>query len=113
MVERLEALVKGSELHNVELFIFTDNTTVEYAHYKGNLSSPRLFDLVMRLHNLSFGGDIRLHVIHIAGTRMIECGIDGLSRGLMNKGVMQGRSLLELQKTALEQSPKLLEWVQS
>ena len=64
-MDQLEGLVKKGELKNAELFLFTDNTTVEYAYYKGNSSSPRLFNLVMRLHKLAFGGDVVLHVIHI------------------------------------------------
>ena len=68
----------------------------------------------MQLHKLAFGGEVVLHVIHIPGTRMIECGIDGLSRGLLNKGVMQGHSLLDfipLGKTALERRVRGLDWV--
>lgn len=35
-------------------------------------------------------GDLILHAIHISERRMIECGVDGLSRGMANEGVMKG-----------------------
>jgi hypothetical protein len=52
-------------------------------------------------------------MIHIAGTRMQAQGTDGLSRGDLTSGVMQGTNLLTfvpLQFTALERSPSLLPW---
>ena len=77
------------------MFLFTDNTTAEYAFYKGNSSSEKLFSLVLRLRKLQMHGNITLHLIHIAGTRMIDCGKDGLSRGVTNEGVMTGNHLLD------------------
>ena len=82
MVDRLERLVKEKELCEAELFVLTDNTTVEYTYYKGNSTSPKLFELIVRLHKLAFGRGIVIHTIHMPGTRMIECGVDGLSREL-------------------------------
>jgi hypothetical protein len=58
-----------------------------------------------------------LHVIHVAGTRMIGQGLDGLSRGNLTEGaVMTGHSMtsyVPLSKTALEQSKDLEPWVRS
>ena len=59
-----------------------------------------------------------LYIIHIARTRMIQCIIDGLSCGDLDKGLMGGASPLEfvaLHKSALEQcrtfDPWLLSWM--
>ena len=52
-------------------------------------------------------GNMILHLIHISGTRMIDCGIDGLSRGITNEGVMAGNHLLDfvpLNKTCLDRN---------
>ena len=50
-----------------------------------------LFELVLGLHQLQMKGGLILDVIHIVGTKMIEAGIDGLSRrnnlGGMTKGM--------------------------
>ena len=35
-----------------------------------------------------------IHLAHVAGTRMIWSGVDGLSRGDRNAGVMSGDSIL-------------------
>lgn len=53
---------------------------------------------------------------HVAGTRMIAEGGDGVSRGLLNKGAMAGKDILlfiPLHLTALEHSPDLLLWSKS
>jgi hypothetical protein len=57
-----------------------------------------------------------MHVIHIAGTRMISQGTDGLYRGDMLTGVMGGADMLTfipLALTAVERQPELMEWVDS
>jgi len=57
-----------------------------------------------------------LHVIHIAGTRMIEQRMDGLLRGVMTKGSVIGtpiKSFIPLHLTALERSNTLKDWIKS
>jgi hypothetical protein len=103
-------LLRGSEV-----FIFTDNTTAKGAYYKGNTDSPVLFELVLRLQTIDMTGLVKLHVIHVAGARMIAQGTDGLSRGDYSSGVMSGVSILgfiPLHLTAVSRSPSLLPWVQ-
>jgi hypothetical protein len=57
-----------------------------------------------------------LHVVHIAGTRMIAQGTDGLSRGILLEGVVRGKDMLSfvnIARTALERHPGLLDYVKS
>jgi hypothetical protein len=59
---------------------------------------------------------LEIYVIHISGKRMIGHGTNGLSRGNLTEGVMVGMNFLEffpLEKTALEQSPELLETIRN
>jgi hypothetical protein len=59
-------------------------------------------------------GGLNLWVIHVAGTRMIEQGTDGGSRGDMNQGVLAGEPMLQyvpLHLTALERIPQLEPWI--
>jgi hypothetical protein len=84
-----------SLLRNSELFVFTDNTTAESAFYKGTSSSKRLFQLVLDLHKLQLHGGFVLHLIHVAGQRIIAQGTDGLSRGSTYQGVMAGTLFLK------------------
>ena len=61
-------------------------------------------------------GNLILHVIHVAGTRMIDQGTDALSRGDLHEGVMVGRNMfyfVPLHKSAIERSDVVLAWVQS
>ena len=60
-------------------------------------------------------GELKLHVLHVAGTRMIHQGNDAISRGNMLKGVMAGADILELvplHQTALERSNTLMDWLE-
>jgi len=60
----------------------------EGAYYNGGSNrNKKLNALVFRLWNLQMTGDFAIHLFHIAGTRMVECGIDGLSRGDKSEGI--------------------------
>jgi hypothetical protein len=116
LVEMIEELVRAGTLRGHELFMFTDNSTAESAFFKGTSSSEKLFNLVLRLRKIEMEGDLFIHLVHVAGTRMIWSGVDGLSRGDHNAGVMAGESMLSfvpLAQSADERSPDLLEWVRS
>jgi hypothetical protein len=61
-------------------------------------------------------GGLILHVVYVDGTRMIDQGIDGGSRGDLNQGSMASESILNfvpLHLSALERSAKLEDWVRS
>ena len=68
-------------LKGMELFIFTDNFVFESVYYKGTSKNPLLFEIFLRLHQVQMRGELISHVIHIAGTQIIESGMEGLSRG--------------------------------
>ena len=53
-----------------------------------------MFDIVLRLHQVQMVGQLILHVIHIAGSRMIEAGIYGISRGDNLVGMIRGLNSL-------------------
>jgi hypothetical protein len=114
LVTSLEQRVTEGLLSGAEVFVFTDNFTAEAAFCKGNTSSKTLFDLVLRLRMLEMNGLVQLQVIHIAGTRMMTQGTDGLSRGNLTEGVMSGTPVLQfipLHLSALVRQPALLPWI--
>lgn len=72
--------------------MFTDNSTVEACAEKGSSSSPKLLQLIVRLHALSIMRlGVKIHIFHEPGTRMIAQGTDGVSRGYLAQGVADGR----------------------
>jgi hypothetical protein len=79
LVSAMEEAHTAGLLTNCELFMFTDNSTAESAYFKGSSTSPLLFELVLRLRCLQMAGNLFIHVIHVAGTRMQAEGTDGLS----------------------------------
>ena len=113
-VGAIEEGVTSGKLHNCEVFLFTDNTVAERAYYGGTSSDKHLFELTLRLRKIVMRGNLILHVIHIAGTRMIRMGIDGLSRGDNHEGVASGRNMVEfmdLHLSAFERSTSLKNWL--
>ena len=116
LVETLELMGQRGELEGYEMFLFTDNSVSESVAFKGNSSAELLFELVLRLHNLEMKFMCKINIIHVAGTRMIEQGTDGLSRGDMLEGVCRGDEMtshIPLARTALERSAPLLDWIKS
>ena len=81
LVEYLESMAAQGRLTDVEVFMFTENSTAEVAFWKGTSRSKKLCDLVLRLRCLEKETDAILHVVHVSGKRMIATGVDGLSRG--------------------------------
>jgi hypothetical protein len=57
-----------------EVFLFTDNSTAAAVYFKGNSTSTKLFELVLRLRRLEMSGGLILHDVCVAGTRMIDQG---------------------------------------
>lgn len=116
LVEAAEEEARKGNLSNTEFWLFTDNITAEACFHRGNSSSKLLHDLVLRLRVLEIQHSVVIHVVHVAGKRMIAQGTDGVSRSSMLEGVMVGEDMLKfipLAKTAIERHPPLLEWVAS
>jgi hypothetical protein len=115
VVEALEEEGKEGNLKNAEVFMFTDNSTVEACVSRGSSSSEKLLRLVVRLQALSLKVGINIHVFRIAGTRMIAQGTDGVSRGFLGQGVMDGEAMsafVPIHLSALERLPQnLAPWI--
>jgi hypothetical protein len=117
LVHFLQAKGKAGELDDVELFMFTDNSTAEAAFWKGTSKSELLLGLVLYidLRELEMETGLMLHILHVSGKRMIAQGTDGLSRGDHSSGVMAGTNMLHyvpLHLSALSRSPPLLSWLE-
>ena len=117
MVLKIEDLVERG-LRGVEIFIFTDNFVFESTYYKGySKTSSDLSDIILRLYGAIRKGELIVHVIHIAGTRMKAMGVDGLSRGDLLDGMMAGQdplSFVPLSLDADERSGGLVDrWIRS
>ena len=60
--------------------------------------------------------DMRLHVCHVVGTRMIDQGTDSLSRRDLLEGVILGEimlSFIPLSKGVVEIQPEFLDWIKT
>ena len=114
MVESLEEEAEEGNLEDAEVFMFTDNSTVEACAQKGSSTSPKLLALIVRLRSMATRYNVRVNVFHVAGTRMIAQGTDGVSRGYLALGVMAGEAMsafIPIHQSALERSDTLLPWL--
>lgn len=69
---------------NCNIWNFSSSLTFRWlkgALCKVNTDSKLLFDLVLRLHLIKISRMMWLHIVHVAGTRMITQGTDGLPQG--------------------------------
>jgi hypothetical protein len=84
--------------------------------YKGNSSSLKLFNLVLRFRKLEIDQGAHFHAVHCSGERMKAEGADGVSQGHLKEGVTAGMdmmSFIPLNKTCFEREPKLKDWFKS
>ena len=106
----------AGRLANSFVIFWTDNSTVEAALYKGTSDIHFLLKIIIEFHSLlmKYGG--QAFISHVAGTRMIAQGGDGLSRGALNRGVMRVDdylSFIPFHLSALEREPKLVDWTKT
>ena len=116
LVETVEEEVAEGHLADAELWLFTDNSTAESCFFRGGLSSKLLHELVLRLRKAELKYGFELHLVHMAGTRMIAQGTDDLSRGMFLEGVSEGKDMLlfvDLAVPAINRHPVILDFVQS
>ena len=116
MVDSIETLAKSGVICKSLMFMFTNNSTAEAAVNKGNSPSRKLHELVVRLRHLQMKYCFELYVTHVSGTRMIDQGTDGLSRGSVNTLGLNSQALrkhVPLNQRALERSNNLKEWMRS
>jgi hypothetical protein len=64
----------------------TDKLIAEVIFYLGNSTSRTLFELMLRLWKVEMDGGLKLRLLHVAETCMIEQGIDGGSHGDLTQG---------------------------
>jgi hypothetical protein len=117
LVHAIDNASLSGSLDDSELFVFTDNFAAKSSFFKGTSSSKHLFELMLSLRKLQMHRGLQLHLIHIAGTRMISQGTDGLSRGSASTGVMSGQNMLQFVPLNLDalmrKGESLTQWVSS
>jgi hypothetical protein len=112
----LEDESRQGNLDDAIVFLCTDNSTVEAGLAKGNSSSRKLFELVLRVRLLQMKYRCIIVVTHVSGKRMVAQGTDGVSRGHLKEGVTTGEDMLSfipLHLSALHRSETLKDWIKS
>lgn len=116
LIETLKQMACQGEMSGVEVFLFTDNSMAEAAFNWGSSSNQKLYNMVKQVKLMEMVFLTRIHIIHVAGKRMIAQSTDGLSQGCLADGVMIGKEMtpfIPLQQHTLERSSMLLPWIQS
>jgi hypothetical protein len=115
LVELIRGEVQRGRLAGREVWLATDNSTAANAYYRGTSTSKILHEMITELRLLTLEGNFILHIFHIPGTRMIQSGIDALSRGELNISALEDsiQTLLPLHISPVQRSPSLVEWLKS
>jgi len=114
LIETLEQEYQEGRLKDSTVIMATDNSTEEAAIYKGNSTSKKLFELVVRFKVLELHSGCKFIITHVAGTRMQLQGTDGISRGNLMEGISLGKSMLKFCPwglSALERCSCLEPWL--
>jgi hypothetical protein len=114
----LEEIRMGKHEHDrCKVWAATDNSVWSAVWNKGLSSACHLFYLVLALKQEARKHEVFLHHFHILGDRMIASGLDGLSRGSYNAGILLGinvRQFLPMNVLAWDVAGNILEgWCKS
>jgi hypothetical protein len=71
---------KLGSLTGHEVFLGTDSHVADNVWHKGSSKELNLNEMMLELRGAAIKFQFLLHFVHVAGTRMIEVGVDGLSR---------------------------------
>ncbi len=110
LIAAAEDSTTQNNLTQAEFFLFTDNGVAEGAFYRGTSSNKNLFELVLCLKQLELAHALRLHIIHIAGTRIQSQGTDGLSWG--TPLILDPTHQVPLHLGAHQRSSSVISWCQ-
>lgn len=116
LVESLEEQGYKGNLKNAVVILATDNQVAETCIYKGNSTSEKLYELIIRLRELEIKYSAIFYITHVSGERMKKQGTDGVSRGRLTEGVSIGQAMSSFcpwHKPPLEVSPLLSSWLES
>jgi hypothetical protein len=79
LVTTLEAKGERGNLKGAAVVMCTDNSTAESAANKASSTSPKLYQLAVRLRALQFKYGAQFIISHVVGKRMKDQGTDGVS----------------------------------
>ena len=88
VVDDLEKEGREGRLDKLIVFFMTDSSTVEGAVDKESTPWRALFEHVLQIKRIQFKYKFVLHVAPYSGTRMTLQGTDGVSRGILNPGLL-------------------------
>jgi hypothetical protein len=81
LVNVMVRAAQEGRLDGCEVFLYTYNQTAEGAYNKSTVKKWALFEFIVMLYQLKMEFYLILHVIWIAGARMIQQGNEGLLQG--------------------------------
>ena len=113
LLETIKDAAREGQLTGAEVWMFTDNQVAERCFYRGSAKDAMLFAMVLDLRTLTIEEGFILHVVHVAGTRLIGQGADALSRGERQlRGLIDPeQNVVPLHLDPIQRSPVLKHWL--
>ena len=81
--------------------------------HKGGFTDNELYEIMLDMREISLKHQFLFHFIHVAGSRLISCGVDGSSRGVLQFGNLDEEIYLNLpvDHEPILHIPTLLNWI--
>ena len=64
-----------------KFWIGTDSKVSEKIWHRGGYNDKELYEIILEMQEIALKRQFLLHLIHVAASRLICCGVDGPSHG--------------------------------
>ena len=93
----------------------TDSKAADRIWNKGGSTDKELYEIMLEMQEIALERQFLIHLIHVAGSRIIRCGVDGISCGNLQLENLDGGIYLHLSvnRDPISRSTTLLTWIQS
>jgi hypothetical protein len=106
---------KLGSLTGHEVFLGTDRQVADNVWHKGISKELNMYEMMLELREAAIKLQFMLHFVHVAGTRMIEVGVGGLSRAELDVGKLTNPTTIRIPMhlSPVQRNDLLHTWISS
>jgi hypothetical protein len=106
---------KLGSLTGHEVFLRTDSQVAENVWHKGSSKERNMYEMMLEICEAAIKFQFLLHFVHVAGTRMIEVGVDGISGAELDVGKLTNSTTIwiPMHLSPVQRNDLLHTWISS
>jgi hypothetical protein len=106
---------KLGSLTGHEVFLRTDSQVADNVWHKGSSNERNMYEMMLELREAAIKFQFLLHFFHVAGTRMIEVGVDGLPCAELDVGELTNPTTIRIPMhlSHVQRNALLRTWISS